>query len=302
MRQRLITYFLSTRPKFLSITALGVLIGFSIQNQQIDQPTNWYMLLTVLLLALLAHSAANVLNDYYDELNGSDKINVSRISPFTGGSRFIQDKILSPTQIRNIAITLFSIAIIGGIILCFLSSPYLIWIGILGIFLGWSYSANPMKLMSRGVWGEIAIILCWALIIIGSNLMQSSQINTPAIFEGLAYGLFIANILLVNQIPDIDADQSASKLTLAVKVGDANVWKWFLGFLLSANAIIVVGYFLKIFNLSILLTLCTLVLGINLSYKLKTHYANRAKLTECIKQTILLAHLFGLILLISNWL
>ena len=302
MRQRLLTYFLSTRPKFLSITALGVFIGFSTPNQIIDQSNNLLLLLVVLLLALLAHSAANVINDYYDELNGSDKVNTSRISPFTGGSRFIQDNILSPTQIRNIALTLFSITIIGGIILCFLSSPHLIWIGILGIFLGWSYSANPLKLMSRGLWGEIAIVLCWALIVIGSSLIHSNQINASAILEGLAYGFVIANILLVNQIPDIEADQSSSKLTLAVKAGNANVWKWFLIFLLSANSIIVIGYLFKLFNVSILLSLCTLGLGLNITFKLKKHYANRTKLTESIKQTILLSHLFGLTVLMSNWL
>jgi 1,4-dihydroxy-2-naphthoate octaprenyltransferase len=33
----------------------------------------------------------NVVNDYYDHLNGTDAANVERIFPFTGGSRFIQN-------------------------------------------------------------------------------------------------------------------------------------------------------------------------------------------------------------------
>ena len=61
----------------------------------------WMRAAATLLLALLAHAGINVFNDYCDHLNGTDARNTQRIYPFTGGSRFIQNGVLS---IRAMAI------------------------------------------------------------------------------------------------------------------------------------------------------------------------------------------------------
>jgi len=52
--------------------------------------------LTFLGVAAL-HSGANLLNDYYDAF-GSDPIN-AHVTPFSGGSRVIQDRGLSPDAV-----------------------------------------------------------------------------------------------------------------------------------------------------------------------------------------------------------
>lgn len=300
MLEKLFIYFKATRPKFLSITVLGVLIGLTLPSDQIAPEVQWFKLLGVMLLAVTAHSAANVINDYFDDLNGSDKINTSRISPFTGGSRFIQEKILSSTEIKQLASFLFLIVSIGGIALSLTTTITLIWVGLLGVTLGWFYSANPIKLMSRGIWGEIAIIICWALIIIGSNLIKNNQISQLSILEGLAYGFMICNILLINQIPDIEADKSAFKFTLAVQVGQQNVWKWFLLFLITSYGIVTAIYFFNIDRPIALIGLITLPLGLFITYRIKSKFKDRSTLTLAIKQTILLSHLFGFSLIAIN--
>ena len=78
-------YVLATRPAFLTITLVGCLLGFA------TAPAfSWGLAVLTLLLALAAHAGVNVLNDYYDHLNGTDAANTERLFPFTGGSRFIQ--------------------------------------------------------------------------------------------------------------------------------------------------------------------------------------------------------------------
>jgi 1,4-dihydroxy-2-naphthoate octaprenyltransferase len=47
------------------------------------------------MLALLTHAAVNVINDVADHHNGTDAANTARLFPFTGGSRFIQNGVLS---------------------------------------------------------------------------------------------------------------------------------------------------------------------------------------------------------------
>ena len=93
---KLKTLFLATRPSFLLITFLGCLIGLLLpQSLQIS----WYIKVLAIAVAVTSHAAANLMNDYFDHVNGSDAINTDRVSPFTGGSRFIQNQTLSPQTI-----------------------------------------------------------------------------------------------------------------------------------------------------------------------------------------------------------
>ena len=124
-------FLLATRPSFLTITLLGCFIGISSQLNEIK----WAISIFGTLIALIAHAAANLLNDYHDFLNGTDEINVGRVYPFTGGSRFIQNKEVTPDQIRWLSLLLFLLVICAGIALTILTTSKLIWIGILGIFI-----------------------------------------------------------------------------------------------------------------------------------------------------------------------
>ena len=90
----LLRYFAATRPPFLSVTLVGCLVGLASAHAggvRIDALT---AILTV-LFALMAHAGVNVLNDYFDDRNGTDAANSERVFPFTGGSRFIQNGVLT---------------------------------------------------------------------------------------------------------------------------------------------------------------------------------------------------------------
>ena len=56
-----------------------------------------------------------MLNDYYDHLNGTDAANTGRLFPFTGGSRFIQNRVLTPGQTLAYGLALFAVVIGGGL-------------------------------------------------------------------------------------------------------------------------------------------------------------------------------------------
>jgi 1,4-dihydroxy-2-naphthoate octaprenyltransferase len=79
-----------TRPAFLTVTAVACLLGLStaaVCTGGLKVPRA----LATLLLALVAHAGANVLNDYFDARNGADAANDQGLFPFTGGSRLIQN-------------------------------------------------------------------------------------------------------------------------------------------------------------------------------------------------------------------
>lgn len=113
--------------------------------------------LAALLFALLAHAGVNVLNDYYDALNGTDAQNTERIFPFTGGSRFIQT--------ARFGFALLACVALAGLWLMQASAPQLAYVGLAGLFIGWAYSAPPFRLNSRGV-GDLCVAAGFLLIVV----------------------------------------------------------------------------------------------------------------------------------------
>lgn len=207
-------YFLATRPAFLSATFAACLLGVaSAQFSGID--LQWDMVLITLFLALLLHASVNVLNDYFDALNGTDYINSERVYPFTGGSRFIQNEILTTKQMANFGYILLAITVVGGVWLIANVGVGLLFIGLVGVFIGWAYSASPLRLNGRGL-GELAVMLGFLGIVIGADFVQRNAFSAEPIIVGLPYALLVTNLLFINQFPDFKADAAVGKRHLVV--------------------------------------------------------------------------------------
>lgn len=294
-------YLKATRPSFLSITLIAYLIGYSI-NPNIGYSTVGFL---GLIVALLAHAAGNVINDFHDSVNGSDVANIERIYPFTGGSRMIQDGVFTDQQIRHVAIALFCLSILLGISVAYTSSISLIFVGMLGIFLAWAYSAPPFKLMSRGLIGELSIALAWSLVVIGAAILsaspQVSHSGLPTyIAIGLSYGFSVTNILFVNQIPDITADLSAKKHTLAATIQAKHLWLYYLYFNLLTYSTLLAGHLFDLVNGTHLIALLVIPLHLYITYLLINFSHQKSTIKRAIILTIISTHIYGAILVISN--
>ncbi len=211
-----IRYFAATRPAFLAATLAACLLGlagaiYSGVSFQLGTAS-----LTV-LLALLVHAGVNVLNDYSDALNGTDAINTERIYPFTGGSRFIQNGVLTMTQTAYFGYLLLGSAVLGGIWLSWLAGPELLVIGALGVLIGWAYSAAPLRFNSRGL-GELCVLTGFLGIVVGADFVQRRDFSSQPFVIGLPYALLVTNLLYINQFPDRKADAAAGKRHLVVRL------------------------------------------------------------------------------------
>ena len=163
------------------------------------------------------HLAANLLNDYYDA-KGSDPINV-RLTPFSGGSRVIQNRQVAPWCVLSIALFFYVLSLSAAIWLVFLGRPLVLAIGLIGVAAGWAYSARPLQLMSRG-WGEICIFFAFGpFITLGAYYVMSGSLSWSAFALGFPQGFFIAAVIWINQFPDYEADRDAGKKNLVVRLG-----------------------------------------------------------------------------------
>src|SRR5690606_39742623 len=123
--------------------------------------------LATIVLALVAHAALNVLNDYHDALNGAAAANTDGLFPFTVGARLIQNGEVSTVAMRRLAMGLLILVVPGGLLLAAHSGSGLVMVGLAGLLIGWMYSAPPLELMSRGL-GEAAVAAAWALVGVGA--------------------------------------------------------------------------------------------------------------------------------------
>ena len=228
-----VRWLLATRPAFLTITLAGCLLGLATAASS-GVPFDAARAGVTVLLALLAHAAINVLNDYCDYLNGTDARNTGRIHPYTGGSRFIQNGVLTPRQMLAFAVALFAATIAGGVWLLAVAGGGLAWIGLAGLFIGWAYSAPPLMLNSRGI-GELCVAAGFLLIVGGADYALRGTFVPLPWLAGLPYACLVANILYINQFPDREADRASGKLHWVARLQPGTAaWGYGLILLLAA--------------------------------------------------------------------
>ncbi len=253
-------WLLATRPAFLTLTFGGVLLGIAGSGGDALWQ-RWPQAVLALLLALLCHAAVNVINDVADHDNGSDAANVARQFPFTGGSRVIQNALLSRRDMVRLAQGLFALVIAGGLLLVWLSGPWLLAIGVIGVVLGWGYSAPPLRLNSRGL-GEACVLL------------------------------------YINQFPDRDADALAGKRHWVVRLAPQRARYGYLLLvalaLLSLLAAIAVG----LLPLRAALLLPLWALPTRAAVTLWHNAAQPARLRPALIETIAAANLYPLALVV----
>ncbi|MGL6223780.1 MAG: 1,4-dihydroxy-2-naphthoate octaprenyltransferase, partial [Steroidobacteraceae bacterium] len=210
--------FLATRPKFLTASILPVLVGTA-WGATVAGGLEVGVALLALLATALVHCASNVINDVGDEITGTDRDNVDRIYPYTGGSRFIQNRIMSPGEMHRWAWMLFGIAAVLGLVLAVLKGPWVIALGIGGIAIAVLYSTPSVQLSGKGVGEAFLMVAFGVLPVCGAAWLQSSIIDLDSVLIALPVGIWVTLILLINEVPDRKADGANGKRTLVVRLG-----------------------------------------------------------------------------------
>ena len=186
--------------------------------------------LTALGVAAL-HLGANLINDYYDSF-GSDPLN-RNFTPFSGGSRVIQNREMSPGQVKALAYLMLGLGVGCGLILIYLGRPWVALVGLLGLAAALFYSASPLQLMSAGL-GELIIFLAFGpLLTWGAYYVQTGKLSLVGAAVSLPLAFLITAIIWINEFPDLDADLAAGKRHLVARLG-LKVSRWVYAALMAA--------------------------------------------------------------------
>ncbi len=206
------------RLPFLGASLVAVATGSAAAYHYVGSFDLWPFV-SALLATALVHSGANVCNDYFDHTQGTDDVNVAYIRPFTGGSRLIQNGLLSPRSVLRGAILLLGMGAAAGGVTAVLTSWIVVPVGVAGVMAGVFYSAPPLRLASRGL-GELTIgITFGVLVTLGAWIAQTHSLSPAVLPACIPLALLIAGVIVINEVPDIAADAATGKKTLAVRLG-----------------------------------------------------------------------------------
>jgi 1,4-dihydroxy-2-naphthoate octaprenyltransferase len=162
-------------------------------------------------------------NDYFDY--PTDRIN-KNAGPFNGGSRVLVEGTLGFNEVKaGIIIILCLIPVFGYLLIKAakdVSPSSIMLLLLVGIFLGWGYTAPPFKFSYRG-WGVGEIVSSFMggpLVIFYGYFIQTGNWTDPVPWL-LGIPLFFATFgtAILPEIPDYRADLSVSRRTIPVVFG-----------------------------------------------------------------------------------
>ncbi len=243
MKSKLLILLLATRPRFLVASAAPVLVGSALAFA-IAGTFSLHLFILALLAIMALHSGSNLANDYFDHTSRNDWLNKNP-TPFSGGSRYIQDGILSPKTILLTALlALTAGAIIGIIIVLLTHSIFILILGLIGLLGGFFYTAPPVRLGYRCL-GEPVIALLFGLLpVYGSYYLQTETVDAIPLIPAVIVGILIFLVILINEFPDFAADAAVNKRTLVVRFGvPISIWIYrimlFASYLVCAAAMLI---------------------------------------------------------------
>jgi len=257
---RLKTVIKVTRAPFFASLIASVIVGTAVAWR--EGILHWGYFLLTLVGIVCINAGLNMSNDYFDHLSGNDEIN-RELTPFSGGSRTIQQGILSPRQVLTWSLFFFSLGILIGLYLAVARGLPVLWFGVAGVFLAFFHGAPPFRLSYRGHGlGELATgIAGGPLIVLGSYYVQTQRVTYQALWASIPVGLLCAALIWINEFPDYEADRAAGKNTLVVVLGRQRAVWGYIAVVVSVYVVVVVGVALRFLPYAASLALLALPLA-----------------------------------------
>ena len=259
------TLVLAPRPWSFTMTAVSVTLGSVAVLPEYG--FSWLLFILTLSGAVLVHGATNVLNDYFDFASGVDRpgapTTLYRRHPLVEGD-------LSKRGVLALSFSLYSAAALAAAALAVLSGPAVLLFVLAGAVASVFYTAGPVAYKYRGL-GEASVFLVWGPVMMtGSHFVQHGSLDAvlPVLLLSLPQGLWVAMVILANNLKDVDFDGGSGVRTLAVVLGRKGGYLLFAVFASIAYLSVAVPSVSRMLSPWYLLVLITIPMTVRLLVKL----------------------------------
>lgn len=246
---------------------------------------NWFYFSLAVIGGLTAHISVNVFNEYLDFRTGLD--DRTRRTPFSGGSGALQaHPELAPAALALAIAALTTTAAIG-LFFSRVRGWGIVPLGLAGLFLLYGYTA---WMVYEPVWCLIAPGLGFGpLMVMGTHFALTGQYSWTAAWASLVPFFLVSNVLLLNQFPDLDADQSVGRRHFPILIGRKPSARIYVAFLLAAYAAIAIGVVLGLLPALSLLALLTVLIAVQVLANVSKNADNISALLPTLGQNVLIS-------------
>lgn len=182
------------------------------------------------VVALAMIVGVNYANDYSDGIKGTD-------DDRSGPLRLTGSGLVEPRKVKYAAFAAFGVGAVAGIVLSVLSAWWLVLVGAACIAGAWFYTGGKNPYGYRGL-GEVAVFVFFGLVaVLGTEFTQTGAVSWRGGLLAIAVGSLSSAVNLANNLRDIPTDSVTGKITLAVRLGDANTRRLWVGLVALAVAV-----------------------------------------------------------------
>ncbi|WP_294948603.1 prenyltransferase [Sulfurivirga sp.] len=234
MTHTLKTVWRAMRPPFLLLTVSVVTLGAALAVFETGVFHGLHFFLS-LLGGLGLHASVNLFNEYEDFRSGLDSL--TERTPFSGGSGALQADPDAAEAVQAAGWFLLGLAFVIGLWFWWTVGGGVVWIGLAGVVLVLGYTGR----ITRHPWlCLIAPGLAFGpLMVLGTYYVMTGQFSARALVVSLVPFFLVNNLLLLNQIPDIEADRQVGRRTFPMVMGVPLTLQVFNLFLLCAYGVLV---------------------------------------------------------------
>lgn len=174
------------------------------------------------VVALAMIVGVNYANDYSDGIKGTD-------DDRSGPLRLTGSGLVEPKKVKYAAFASFGVGAVAGIALSLLSAWWLVLVGAACIAGAWFYTGGKNPYGYRGL-GEVAVFVFFGLVaVLGTEFTQTGSVSWRGALLAISVGSLSSAVNLANNLRDIPTDAATGKITLAVRLGDANTRRLWVG-------------------------------------------------------------------------
>jgi len=227
-------WLLLPRFHFIPLTVILVSLGTAIAAYEGFFDLGYFAL--AMIGSILVHITVNVINDYYDYVNGID-LHTPK-TPFSGGSGVLTRDLLKPRQAFWVATVSLLMAVVIGIYFVLERGWFLFPLLLVAGFSAYFYNVC----LSKWLVGELFAGLNFGpIMVLGSYYVQTGRYSWEALFASLAPGVLTANLLFLNEFPDREADERGGRRHLVIALGREGARFLYVALIIVAYLLIVIG-------------------------------------------------------------
>jgi 1,4-dihydroxy-2-naphthoate octaprenyltransferase len=284
-------YLLLTRPNFLLLVPVCVLAGIAASYSALGT-INITNLVLASIGALLAHMSVNILNIYFDYKSGID-FNTEK-TPFSGGSTILISELMDAK--KALIFGLATMAAVFGIGIYFIVQYgwTVLPIGLGGLVIIYAYTPYITKVPI--LTEIIGPGLGFGLMTLGTYFTQTGVYGAAGIYASVVVGLLVANLLLLNEFPDVEADKIGGRKNLPVILGRRKTAVVYCLITAAAYVVLLVSAIVGAVAWLALLGLATLPLGIKAMRGALKNHSDTPKLIPSLAVNVLVVQITPLLM------